>query len=78
MKPEIVVMNFTHVYEQERFLSNSHFRWIDCTDLNGTDCYCDAEAADALSRRMKPYSPHGLHLSILAIIITSASFGPIK
>lgn len=45
MKPEIVVMNFTHVYEQERFLSNSHFRWIDCTDLNGTDCYCDAEAA---------------------------------
>lgn len=28
MKPEIVVMNFTHVYEQERFLSNSHFRWI--------------------------------------------------
>ena len=34
MKPEIVVMNFTHVYEQERFLSNSHFRWIDCTDLN--------------------------------------------
>lgn len=61
MKPEIVVMNFTHVYEQERFLSNSHFRWIDCTDLNGTDCYCDAEAADALRRRMKPYSPHGLH-----------------
>lgn len=33
MKPEIVVMNFTHVYEQECFLSNSHFCWIDCTDL---------------------------------------------
>lgn len=61
MKPEIIVMNFTHVYEQERFLSNKRFRWIDCTDLNGTDCYCDAEAASKLVRRMQPYSPKGLH-----------------
>lgn len=61
MKPEIIVMNFTHVYEQERFLNNRRFRWIDCTDLNGTDCYCDTEAASAISRRIEPYSPHGLH-----------------
>ena len=40
MKPNIILMNFTHVYEQERFINDIHFQWIDCTDLNGTNCYC--------------------------------------
>ena len=33
MKPNIILMNFTHVYEQERFINDIHFQWIDCTDL---------------------------------------------
>ena len=37
MKPNIILMNFTHVYEQERFINDIHFQWIDCTDLNGTN-----------------------------------------
>ncbi len=37
MKPNILLMNFTHVYEQERFIRNQRFQWLDCTDLNGTD-----------------------------------------
>ena len=32
MKPNIILMNFTHVYEQERFINDIHFQWIDCTD----------------------------------------------
>ena len=35
MKPNIILMNFTHVYEEENFIKNRRFRWIDCTDLNG-------------------------------------------
>lgn len=61
MKPNILLMNFTHVYEQERFIRNHRFRWIDCTDLNGTDCYCDEEAAETLRRRIAPYTPDGIH-----------------
>ena len=30
MKPNIILMNFTHVYEQERFINDIHFQWIDC------------------------------------------------
>lgn len=41
MKPEIVVMNFSHAYEEERFIRNSRFRWIDCTDIGGTSGYED-------------------------------------
>lgn len=33
MKPNILLMNFTHVYEQERFIRNQRFQWLDCTDL---------------------------------------------
>lgn len=54
MKPNIILMNFTHVYEQERFINDIHFQWIDCTDLNGTNCYCDAEAAKVIRQRMAP------------------------
>lgn len=61
MKPNILLMNFTHVYEQERFIRNQRFQWIDCTDLNGTDCYCDKEAAEALRQRIAPYAPDGIH-----------------
>lgn len=61
MKPSIVLMNFTHVYEQEHFINNSRFTWIDCTDLHGTDCYLDAEAEQQLKERIKKFSPHGIH-----------------
>ena len=61
MKPNILLMNFTHVYEQERFIRNQRFQWLDCTDLNGTDCYCDEEAALKLKQRMEPFAPDGIH-----------------
>lgn len=54
-------MNFTHVYEQESFLRNRRFSWVDCTDLHGTDCYLDPEAEQLLKQRIAPYSPHGIH-----------------
>lgn len=61
MKPNILLMNFTHVYEQERFIRNQRFQWLDCTDLNGTDCYCDEEAALKLKQRMESFAPDGIH-----------------
>ncbi|MDR0892336.1 MAG: arginase family protein [Mediterranea sp.] len=61
MKAPIVVMNFTHVYEEERFGRDRSFEWIDCTDLRGTDCYCDEEALQTLRRRMAPYPAEGIH-----------------
>ena len=74
MKPNIILMNFTHVYEQERFINDIHFQWIDCTDLNGTNCYCDAEAD-------KEWPPTYLkeYISLIPVtIIISVNFGRIK
>lgn len=61
MRPEVVLMNFTHVYEEERFVRNRRFSWIDCTDLDGTDCYCDSEACRVLEQRIAPYHSDCIH-----------------
>lgn len=60
MNLPVVIMNFTHVYEEE-FSSVKNFAWINCTDLSGTDCYCDKESEQILKKRMDSYSPHGIH-----------------
>ncbi len=54
-------MNFSHVYDQERFLQNKKFKWIECDDIAGTDCFCDATAAEMLKKRIAPYSVEGIH-----------------
>lgn len=61
MKSSIVIMNFTHVYEQEHFIGNQRFSWVDCTDLQGTDCYLDSDTQSELVKRIKPFSAHGIH-----------------
>lgn len=61
MRPEIVVMNFSHVYEEERFISNRRFRWIDCTDIGGTSGYCDYAARQEIARRISSLPPEGIH-----------------
>lgn len=61
MKGKLIVMNFTHAYEEERFLRNPYFEWIDCTHLEGTDCYCDSEGEREVKRLIAPYPPEGIH-----------------
>lgn len=57
----VIIMNFTHVYEKETFMKNKRFQWIDCTEITGTDCYCDEDALQTLTRKIAPYSPEGIH-----------------
>lgn len=57
----IIIMNFSKVYEQEEFMKDSRFQWIDCTDVHGCDCYCDTDAMNILIRKIAPYPPEGMH-----------------
>lgn len=61
MKPSILVMNFSHTYEHERFLKNRNFEWIDCTGITGTSCFCDQEARKILTAKISQYTPEGIH-----------------
>lgn len=61
MKQPIVVMNFTHVYESEKFYKSESCQWIDCTDILGTNGYCDKIAEKQIRERIKKISPEGIH-----------------
>ena len=58
---QAIIMNMDNIYLQERFYEDTPHDWIDCADLQGTNCYCDAVAKEQLAMRMKEYSPHGIH-----------------
>lgn len=54
-------MNFTGVYDYEPFSHNKKFTWLDCTHLQGVECYCDKEGAHALKRVIANYPADGIH-----------------
>ena len=60
---QIVIQDFTGVYAEQPFMQglrelagqesarrNAEIRYIDCTGLPGTDCYCDDEAVEAIRK----------------------------
>lgn len=57
----VVIMNFTGVYDYERFAHNKDFVWLDCRHLSGVDCYCDDEGSAAVKRLIADYPAEGIH-----------------
>ena len=50
------IQNFTGVYAEQPFMQGLRgrdgTRYIDCSDIPGTDCYCDDEAVEAIRKRI--------------------------
>lgn len=50
------IQDFTGVYAEQPFMQglrgHDGTRYIDCTDIPGTDCYCDDEAVEAIRKRI--------------------------
>lgn len=69
MKNNIVIMNFSGVYEVqglkavlEAGKTNNHIiSQLDCQDIPGTNCYCDSLAEEEIGKRIVPFGPEGLH-----------------
>lgn len=61
MKPFVVVMNFSHAYEEERYMRDKRFKWVDCTGLTGVTGYCSGQAERELAARISGFSPEGIH-----------------
>ena len=56
-----MVFNFTHVYEAYDFMQGEEFNWVDCTGIEGTDCYCDTEAERQLKEKMADLPLNAVH-----------------
>lgn len=57
----ITVMNFSNVYEKESFYKDEKINWIDCSKVNGTNCYCDEYAEKIIKDRISQLEPQGIH-----------------
>lgn len=59
--PQHYVLDFTHVYDDEHLKDRKRFRWIDCSDIEGSNLYCSPQAERQVSSRISPYGIHGIH-----------------
>lgn len=63
MKNQIIIMNFSHIYEWEITEKiPKDINWIDCTQIAGTNCFCDEEAQKSITDKMSDCAPEGIHL----------------
>ena len=61
MKPYHLILDFTHVYDDEICADREQFSWIDCSDIEGSDLYCSPQAEREIRRKIEPYGLHGIH-----------------
>ena len=59
-KKKLVIMNFSGVYDLEKFSSIPEAVHIDCTHLMGTDCYCDPAAEKEIRSLIAGYPAEGV------------------
>ena len=68
----IIVMDFSGIYNREFFLTESMCRqkiddskisltWFDLKSLSGCNCYCDDDAQIAIEKKISGFSPSGIH-----------------
>ena len=58
--PIVTIQDFTGVYAEQPFMqklresvaTDKNIHWLDCTKIEGTDCYCDDEAQTVLHKMM--------------------------
>lgn len=58
---EIVIMNFSGIYRNERFYEGEKTAWVEVQGLPGSNCYCDGEAMEQLQEKIREFPAKGIH-----------------
>ncbi len=61
LSDDVVVMNFSGVYDMEGFPHDGRCRWLDCRHLSGANCYCDDEGKKSLVNIIGSCPVNGVH-----------------
>lgn len=56
-----LILDFSHVYRDEKIPKNDKVHWIDFSDIRECDLYCSKCAEEEIKKRIKPYGIHGIH-----------------
>ncbi len=54
---EIVIMDFSGIYEDEQFWREEKVSWIDLKGISGTNCYCDEAARSQILEKLDQFLP---------------------
>ena len=57
----MTVMDFTGIYENEKFYKHKNIRWLDLHELQGVYGYCSQEARRTIEAKISNLSPEGIH-----------------
>lgn len=57
----MTVMDFTGIYENEKFYKHKNIRWLDLHELQGVYGYCSQEARGTIEAKISNLSPEGIH-----------------
>ena len=61
-KRKVIVMDFSGIYKEESFdVAEQTVEVLDCSDIKGTDGFCDEEAEEKLRTLLKAYDATGVH-----------------
>ena len=52
-----LMLNFSNVYDEP----TNKIKFIDCKDISGTNMYCTESAKNEIKKKLKNYSPRGIH-----------------
>ncbi|MSS64842.1 arginase family protein [Velocimicrobium porci] len=61
MKQTTTIMNFSDIYYQEHFYESLDYNFLDCSKLEGTNCYCSNETEQILLKMLSQIEPSGIH-----------------
>ena len=61
LKNNIVIMDFSGIYQEEQFWHDSQVCWMKMQDISGTNCYCDEEAVEEIQKRLENFSHTGIY-----------------
>ncbi len=61
MDTSVIIMDFTKVYRNQFFYLKTPYHFIDCTDIDGSDCYCDSEATKMIRNRIADLPVNAVH-----------------
>lgn len=56
-----LILDFTHVYEDETVRDREQFQWIDCSDIEESHLYCSLSAYEEIRKRIEPFGISGIH-----------------
>lgn len=58
---ENLVIDFTHVYQEEHFTNKEYIQYLDMSDIESCTMYCSESAEKEIRQRLEPYGPGGIH-----------------